>query len=294
MKKKSGKVLFILIFLILLGIFTYSGIRLFTYYSSANAADDNYQELSQLRQEAQTAPVDPTAPSRDLSVYETMSHQELTDLHDSPYIGVTHPETGKSTYLLPEYEELFLLNPDIVGWISIPDTRIDYPVVQRSNERDYYLYRAFYGNESQWGCIYVREECDVFTPSDNVVIYGHRMLDGAMFFDLSNYERYSYWESHPIVRFDTIRGHHEYEIVCVMKISANANSAYSFHLFSDAANEAEFNEFWENCKAKALYDTGLEVHYGDKLISLYTCEYSQANGRLVVVARRITPDEEGS
>lgn len=285
MKKNLRKILFILAFLVFLGIFAYSGIRLWAYYSAADTAGDAYEALSQLRPTAPAA--DSTAPSVDLSLYETMPPQDLADTPDNPYTGVTHPETQDTTYLLPEYEELYALNPDLVGWIRIDGTRIDYPVVQRPEETDYYLYRDFYGNASQWGCIYVREQCDVFRPSDNVVIYGHRMLDGAMFYDLVNYLKKSYWEEHPIIRFDTLRGHHEYQIICVMKISANSHTGYAFHQFNDAATPEEFAEYWAKCQEHAIYDTGLDAQWGDKLISLYTCEYSQTNGRLVVVAKRI-------
>ena len=288
MKKKSGTVLYILAFVILFGIFSYSGIRLWRYYSSADTAGDDYRDLSQLRGTVPTVPHDsPTVPTQPSGPSAPDDPTVPATTEPSPYIVIPHLETGKPVYLLPEFLELYRLNPDIVGWISIDDTRIDYPVVQRPDDKDYYLYRDFYGKSSQWGCIYVREECDVFRPSDNVVIYGHRMLDGAMFYDLMFYERRSYWESHPIIRFDPLLGRYEYEIVCVMKISASAGSDYSFHMFNDAADEAEFNEFWARCKEKALYDTGHELRYGDKLISLFTCEYSQANGRLVVVARRI-------
>lgn len=286
MNKSFRKTLFFLAFLVFLGIFIYSSIRLWVYYSAADAAGDTYEALSQLR------PTDPdsTTPSIDLSLYETMDPQELADTPDNPYTGVTHPETEDTTYLLPEFEELYALNPDLVGWIRIDGTQVDYPVVQRPTETDYYLYRDFYGKDSQWGCIYVREQCDVFRPSDNVVIYGHRMLDGAMFYDLVNYEKKSFWEEHPTIHFDTLRGRHEYQIICVMKISANADGSYAFHQFTDAGTAEEFDEYWANCLEHALYDTGLDAQWGDKLISLYTCEYSQANGRLVVVAKRITEE----
>ena len=281
MKKTTRTILFSLAFLILFGIFAYSGIRLWLYYSAAGSAEDTYEDLSQLKPES-------TAPTLDLTPYETMTPGQLAEADEIPYTGVDDPGTGETVYLLPEFEELYALNPDLVGWITIPGTRVDYPVVQRPQETDYYLYRDFYGKSSQWGCIYVREQCDVFRPSDNVVVYGHRMLDGAMFADLANYEKKSFWEAHPTLRFDTLRGHHEYEIICVMKISANAHGSYAFHQFTDAVDPLEFYEFWANCQEHALYDTGIEPQYGDKLISLYTCEYSQTNGRLVVIARRIS------
>lgn len=282
MNKKLSKFLLILLFLVFLAIFTYSGIRLWLYYSASNEADDAYQSLQQLHRE----PTDPAAPTVNLTPFETMSHQELSQAVETPYTGVSNPDTGETTYLLPEYEDLYAINPDLVGWIRIPGTRVDYPVVHRPQETDYYLYRDFHRKHNLWGCIYVREECDVFTPSDNVVLYGHRMQDGTMFADLGYYESFRFFQEHRTLHFDTLRGRHEYEVVCVMRISASVGE-YPYHMFTDAAGELEFYEFWSRCQEKAIYDTGADVTYGDKLLSLFTCEYSQTNGRLVVIAKRI-------
>lgn len=277
------KTLLILAFLLFFGIFAYSGIRLWLYYSAAGEADSAYDSLQQLY----VPPTDPAAGTQDLTPFETMTRKELAEAVETPYTGVENPESGEITYLLPEFEDLYALNPDLVGWLTVPGTKVDYPVVQRPQEADYYLYRDFQGNHSSWGCLYVREACDVFAPSDNVVIYGHRMGDGSMFGQLGRYESYSYWQAHKTFRFDTLRGRHEYEIVCVMRVSAS-EGAYPYHRFADAADELEFYAFWTKCLEESIYDTGADVRYGDKLVSLFTCEYSQPNGRLVIIGRRIT------
>lgn len=283
MKKSTRKILFILAFALFFGIFAYSGIRIWQYYSAAEEAGASYESLQALRQEA----TDPAAPTQDLTPYENMSPEELFQAEEQPYTGVAPPGGEEVVYLLPEFEELFLLNSDLVGWLTVPGTRIDYPVVQRPQETDYYLYRNFQRAYSPWGCVYAREACDVFAPSDQVVLYGHRMQDGSMFADLGYYESYDFWKEHKTLRFDTLRGRHEYEVVCVMRISASAGK-YPYHRFTDAADELEFYAFWAKCQEKAIYDTGADVRYGDKLLSLFTCEYSQTNGRLVVIARRIS------
>ncbi len=190
--------------------------------------------------------------------------------------------------ILPEYQVHYATNNDLVGWISIDGTTINYPVVQRTSEKDYYLNRNYLGEYSRWGCIYVREQCDVFAPSDNVVIYGHYKQDGTMFHDLHGYYRKSYWEAHPTIRFDTIYERHTYEIVAVFKTSALPGQGYAYHQFNDAASEEEFNAFIETVKSMSFYDTGVDVQYGDMLITLSTCEYTLEEGRLVVVAKRVS------
>ena len=198
----------------------------------------------------------------------------------------TEPEEDLPPQILPEYAQLYEMNPNMVGWITIEGTRIDYPVLQRKDERDYYLYRNFFGEDDIHGCIYVRETCDVFAPSDNVVIYGHRMKDGSMFRDLLQYDKRSFHQNHPTIIFNTLYERHTYEIVAVFKTTA-AKGGFRFQQFDDAASEKEYTDFVAKCKALSLYDTGVDAVYGDKLITLATCEYSQNEGRLVVVAKQV-------
>lgn len=269
-------VLFVMVFLV-------SGFFLGRYWLESRKQKGQFDELTQIMEQArpavsqtpqQNAPEDSTEPS-----------QEATE-PVSELVSVIDPQTGLPVQVLPEYAALYELNSDLVGWISIPDTNIHYPVLQTPDRTDHYLYRDFYGQDSTHGCIYVREACDVFTPSDNVVIYGHRMKDGSMFHDLLHYEKQSYYEAHKYIEFNTLTERHTYEIMAVFKTVAT-ESGFDYHLFINAFDERDFADFVADCKALSLYDTGISAQYGDKLITLSTCEYSQDNGRMVVVARRI-------
>lgn len=286
MKGPLGKALYILIIIALLCVFLYCAWQLYAYFSEGAKTQGAYDDLSQIVQQARSTE-DPTAPTFDWSALETLPEEEIVELPESPYVTVQDPVTGNDVLMLPEFAELYGINPDIVGWISIAGTDVDYPVVQRKDKTDYYLYRDFYGKQVARGCIYVREQCDVFTPSDNVVIYGHMMKDGTMFSDLSNYTNKAYWEEHQYIRFDTLRARHTYQIICVFKTTATQEEGFPYHQFVDAQYDSDLDEFWLNCRKNAFYDTGLYPRYGDKLITLSTCEYSQTNGRLVVVAKRI-------
>ena len=208
---------------------------------------------------------------------------------DDNYLGPGSSETdlAEPSVILPEYSGIYLLNTDVVGWISIPDTRVNYPVMQSVDRPDYYLTRDFDGNNNKNGCIYVREQCNVFRPSDNLTIYGHNMRSGNMFHDLFKFRDKSFWESHKTFTFDTILEHHTYEIVAVFTTTASVGRGFPYHLFVNAATEEEFDDCVAKCKQLAMYDTGVTAEYGDKLITLSTCEYSRVNGRLVVVAKRV-------
>jgi sortase B len=200
---------------------------------------------------------------------------------------VTDPDTGETVSLLPEFAQLYTMNNHIVGWISIADTDINYPVMQVPDSRDYYLYKGFDRAYSRHGCIYVREECDVFAPSDNITIYGHRMGDGTMFNDLHDYADPDFYEDHRYILFNTLTERHTYEIFAVFKTTATIGEGFQYHHFVDADSAESFNSFVNTCKRKSFYDTGITPQFGDKMITLSTCEYSQENGRLVVVAVRV-------
>lgn len=287
MKKWIFRILFVLIILILLCIFLVCAWKLFDYFSESAKNKKEYNNLSEIIEQARPTE-DPTAPTVDWSAFETVPEEEISTMPESPYISVENPNTGDAVLMLPEFEELFGINPDIVGWISIPGTNVDYPVVQRKDKTDHYLYRNFYGEYAARGCIYAREECDIFAPSDNIVLYGHRMQDGSMFAHLANYTSKEYWQEHQIVQFDTLRARHTYQIICVFRTSATVGEGFAYHQFVDAVYDSDLDDFWNNCRKNAYYDTGLEPRYGDKLITLSTCEYTYTNGRLVVVAKRIS------
>lgn len=189
---------------------------------------------------------------------------------------------------LPEYIEVSKLNPDMVGWIKLEGTNINYPVMQTPDEVDYYLRRDFYGEFSYHGCLYAREQCSIDPASDNITIYGHNMNDGSMFAALLKYSDKSFWETHRYITFDTLTEHHTYEVIAVFTTTASKGQGFSYHHFVDAQTPEEFDEYIADCKARDLYETGVTATYGDKLITLSTCEYSQKNGRFAVVAKRIS------
>lgn len=200
----------------------------------------------------------------------------------------TEPEPEQDTSnIIKEYQLMYALNNDMIGWIEIPGTSIDYPVVQSPYQTNFYLRRNFYKEKATCGTIYAREKCDVFDPSDNVTIYGHNMRNGTMFADLHKFEDKEFWEQNNLIYFDTIYEYHTYEIFAVFISSADLSKGFSYHIFDDAEDAAEYDEFVKTCKDMALYDTGITPQYGEKLITLSTCDKSIEDGRLVVVARRI-------
>lgn len=265
-------------------VFLISAAFLIGYYVDAWQQKADFDELAALVEQARKDQIEgSTDPTADTQPENTESEETGPVL-----VQVTDPDTGEGKEVLVDYAELYTRNSDMVGWMSIEGTNINYPVMQNKDILNYYLYRDFSEEYSNSGCLYAREACDVDTPSDNITIYGHNMKNtGTMYHQLHNYIQKSFWEEHQYIRFDTLSEYHTYQIIAVFKTSADVGEGFDYHLFVNAANEAEFDEFVDTCKELSFYDTGLTASYGDKLITLSTCEYTLSNGRLVVVAKRI-------
>lgn len=182
------------------------------------------------------------------------------------------------------YEE----NPDLVGWLSIAGMKIDYPVMQ-CDDNEYYLSHDFYGKEDKYGCLFVKDIADVDTPSDNFIIYGHNMKDGAMFGDLDLYKKEAFYKEHTTIRFDTLYEERTYEIVAVFlsRVYKVEEEGFRYYSFYEAESEEDFYYFYDNIKSAALYETGVTAEYGDTFLTLSTCAYHEEDGRLVVVAKLV-------
>ena len=273
------KILYWVVLVALIAIFLYSAYCVVTYYIGSQENEVVYEELAQLVVDRPTIPL-PQHTTEDFIPGVTKPEQVL--------VTARNYKTGETQRVLPEYVQLYLKNPDLIGWISIDGTKINYPVVQSdAMYPNYYLNRNFDGKDSVYGCIYAAEAADVLAPSDNIPLFGHRMSDDSMFAQLRFYTDKSFWQDHQYIRFDSLQERHLYQIICVFAISAHQAEDFAYHNFVDAEDEDAFNAFLSQCEALRYYDTGLTAQYGDKLITLSTCEYSHNNGRLVVVAKQV-------
>lgn len=190
--------------------------------------------------------------------------------------------------VLDEYAGLYAENSDTIGWLKIDGTDIDYVVMQASDEIDKYLHRDFYGKDSYRGCLFVDEYCDIF-KSDNIIVYGHNMKDGTMFGTLDSYADKSFYSEHKVINFDTIYEKHTYEVVAAIKtnIPAKGENVFRYYEYTSSNDEETFLEYADFIEKNKLYDTGVEINPGDKLLTLSTCAYHTTDGRFVVVAKQI-------
>lgn len=158
--------------------------------------------------------------------------------------------------------------------------------MQTPNNPNFYLKHNFEKAYSDLGTPYIQENCNL-SESDNLVIYGHHIKGGKMFGALEDYKAESFYKKHKTIQFDTLTEQAEYEIVAVFKTVAYSSEGFRYYDFVDAENEEAFDAYVAKCKELTLYDTGVSAAYGDRLITLFTCEYSAQNGRLVVVAKKV-------
>lgn len=199
--------------------------------------------------------------------------------------------------VLDEYKTLYNQNKNLIGWLRIADIDnekekpvIDYPVLQTSMENpNYYLDHNFDQQEDKNGALFLDAACDVVKPSTNLIVYGHNMRSGKMFGNLSKYKSVSFYKKHPIIEFDSIYEKGIYQVMYVFRshIYQEAEIAFKYYQFIDAASEKEFQSNMDEMANMSLYDTGVSAHYGDQLLTLSTCDYEEKNGRFVVVAKRI-------
>lgn len=195
-------------------------------------------------------------------------------------------QTEEPPAILEKYAGLYEENADLVGWLSIEGMVIDYPVMQNEDDK-YYLHHDFYGQDSKYGCLYVKEQADL-DDGTNFIIYGHNMRDGSMFGDLDFYLKESFYEEHSRVSFDTLYEERVYEIVAVFRSQVYniEDEVFKYYQFYQADTREEFDAFYSNIKELSLYDTGVEAQFGDTFLTLSTCASHVEDGRLVVVAKR--------
>ena len=225
-----------------------------------------------------------------LLMYAAQSKQQAHLYSDLAAVRKRDTQQGIASQfsVQPTSRNLYLENADMVGWIQIEGTNIDYPVMQTPADPDYYLHHDFEKNYTDYGCPFAQVNCDVQAPSDNVILYGHNMKDGSMFADLAKYRSKDFWQNHKTVWFDTELGSCAYEIFAVIRTTVQKDAAdvFPFYLFVNATAPEDFADYVSACKARALYDTGISAEYGDKLLTLSTCDNITDDGRLLVIAKQ--------
>ncbi len=198
-------------------------------------------------------------------------------------------QTENRPEILPQYAEMSEQYPQLYGWLKISGTEIDLPVMRSEGDREFYLYHDFTGAESREGALFVDQDNSVYPQDDCTVIYGHNMKNGHMFGILNMYTDTDFFQTHREIYFDTPYETGTYEAAAVLKtrILNENEQGFRYYQFFQYENEEEFQECLNFVESSRIFETDSTLQYGDQILMLSTCEYSQENGRLVVVARKL-------
>ena len=177
-----------------------------------------------------------------------------------------------------DFSALRQQNPDVLGWILIPGTRVSYPVVQ-GTDNSYYLDHTWRGGKNSVGAIFMDYRNSGDLSDFNTIIYGHRMNNRSMFGTLSQYKSRSYWQAHPYVYLTDDSGTHRYEIFAAGEVSVDSD-VYRLGLRSDSSRQS----FLDSCLALSALNTGVTPHTYDKVLTLSTCTGNGHATRWVVQA----------
>ncbi|MCH5251784.1 MAG: class B sortase [Lachnospiraceae bacterium] len=257
MEKKKWVMNVVIIACIL--VFVASGLYLLRYYMGAKHAQSELDELVELRNESGSGPDDGEV--------------------------LTTP-TGNT--IMKKYKKLYKKNSDLIGWVQIKDTPIDYPVMQTKNDPEYYLHRNFKKEEDVNGLLFIDAKSDVQDENSNVMLYGHHMKSGMMFGHLMDYQTEAFYKKHKTVYFDTLYEEREYEVVAAFysKIYKNNEDVFKYYNYPGHVSKKQFEKYVTNIKKLSQYDTKITPKYGEQLLTMVTCAYHTEDGRFVVVARR--------
>lgn len=248
--KNKFLIIQVLLIIVFLGCGGYVG----KYFYDAHRAQEGYEELRQL-----------------------MKKNAQDDVTGS-YI-----ESRAENGMLEEYYDLYAKNNDLRGWLRIPGTVIDYPVVQYG-DNDFYLHKDFDKKYQYSGIPFL--DYQSAENSMNMIIYAHNMKDGSMFAALADYEDKSFYEQHKDIVYDTVYDRGKYEIIGAFRTKVGSKDEFKYYEYADIETEERFTEYLEKVKKHSFYDTGVWADYGDSLLTLSTCAYHTSNERIVVVAKK--------
>ena len=200
--------------------------------------------------------------------------------NSSPTENSSEPAESVSLTTAPRRHDLAALaaeNSDCVGWLTIPDTGIDYPVMHKPNDPEHYLRRDFYGESASGGTPFLDGRNAAQAEGQNLILYGHNMMDGSMFKSLMNYLEPNFRETHKDIFLEIDGRQYHYEVLAVVETSVKS-TLYTFTDLSDPAEESDF-------RAALLKETELEVvHQASGYLTLSTCNNGGGSSRVLVIA----------
>ncbi len=268
----NKKILRLTVLLILLGVFLFSGWKVFSTLSEYRQSEESYEALTQ----------------------EYTTHQPAATA-DEPQSPVMPSDTTEETALMEaapitvDFDTLLADCPDVVGWLYCADTPINYPVVQ-ATDNDYYLRRLLDGSYSRGGSIFMDYRCASDFSSWNSIVYGHNMKNDAMFGTLQDYREQEYYDAHPVLYLLTPAQDYKIELIGGYTTPGTAEDTYGIPQTQEGRDA-----LIAKARQQSTFQTDVEIADTDRLITLSTCAYDYDGARYVLVGvlRELAPFVEG-
>lgn len=255
---KTVRILLIVLCVVCLGVFCFSGYKLFSTLNEYKTAQRSYSKMS-----------------------EEVVTTEAPAATDAPVTESEEIENKDVSPITVDFEKLLAQNEDVCGWLYSKDTVINYPVAQGSDNNEY-LHHLLDGTYNSSGTLFVDCECGPEFSGTNTVIYGHNMKDGSMFNSLLNYKDQSYYEAHPVMYLNTPKGDYKIEIFSAYICNYDSDT-YTRDFYS-----AEDYAAWvAKMQGQSDFNSDVEVTANDRVITLSTCTYEYDNARVVVQGKLI-------
>lgn len=208
------------------------------------------------------------------------SYEELRQYE--PTIVQDEKDDSTFKFTREDFDKLYAINNDLVAWINIPNTQVNYPVVQ-GNESEYYLTHNFEKQENEGGAIFIDSELPKPFEEKNTILYGHHMRDGSMFGSLKEFENQQFLDENNKIYVATKDAMYLYQIFSVYVDNPDSNSYYYRFATGD-----EYLNYLNSLKSKSIITGGIEKFaMDDKIITLSTCSYEFSDARLIVHAKLI-------
>ncbi len=211
----------------------------------------------------------------------------------------TAPPTEEETNGLPEgylskFASLYAVNQDVTGWLTIPDTNIDLPIMQ-AEDNDYYLSHDLYGESDPYGLPYIdyRVPIEKGYWAKNTIVYGHNMNAGYVFHELIGYRDADFYKEHPFLTFDTIYNEGEWVIFAAFEANTNANrgEVFEYYNYVTSSDPAKAQWYIDEATARSYFVSPVDVNTDDTFLTLQTCSNNRADTKLCIVARKLREGE---
>lgn len=271
--KRRKRIIYIFVYILLSILIVISAIYIIKFLLSK-------EEAKKERELLDTVEINNNEIEKENTEEETKETKEITEK--------TNEVENKETERMLKVKELQKENADIVGWLEIENTSINYPVLQ-GEDNEYYMTHNYKKEKSKNGSIFLNKDYDWNIPSSNLLMYGHNLGNGTMFQELLKYQNKEFYNNHKVIRFTTAKEDAEYEIISVFKSRVyykSEQNVFRYYYFINANTEEEYNNYVENAKKASIYEIEPTAKYGDQLITLSTCSYHVKDGRFAVVGRK--------